>query len=103
MASAAPAQTRCGDRRFMPVGIDLAFCVVISIAPVLGGQFNRYRLYGSSARKSGGLSATGVRSQPLLLVFQLGRQRLAEVFGREHLANLDFGILLVRVRAALDP
>src|SRR5436190_446462 len=34
---------------------------------------------------------------------KLGGQRLAEIFRREDLADLDFAIFFVRIRAALHP
>src|SRR5215218_2813865 len=44
-----------------------------------------------------------LRPQPLLLLLELGRERLAEVGRLEHLADLDLRLGTRRVRTALDP
>src|SRR6478609_463055 len=45
----------------------------------------------------------GEPAEALLLLAQLGRERLAEVVGLEHPADLDHGFALERIRAALHP
>src|SRR5262249_13783770 len=44
-----------------------------------------------------------LRPQALLLLPQLGRERVAEVLRLKHLSNLDLGLAVERIGAALNP
>src|SRR6266508_2056974 len=101
MASAAPAQTKCGVTVCIPSGIGFTWVLLILISPLLLGLRTFSNAGAVWARLL--LLRRYLRAQALLLLPQLGRKLGAEVLRLEQLADLDLAILVMRIGTALDP